>query len=480
MKASEKILLLGKLGIFMSCLGSSIIYAQNDDIVTGPNAAESSSSDSDSNNELSSRSPREKVSVNINNNVNNSDKPLIVDGQGIEEEEVGDQELEYLDTELSKQSNQIQLNQKKTTKYKKLQKTTEKLSNVTEKYVEEKKASEGVIKEYNLKIKCLMDEAGLDPDCEEQREALETANSAKNPNKDEVKTTQSALAAAPLAQAQVPSSTNTAPVQQQAAAPIIIQNMMPAATKEETKIESEKFEDDLYPSLDDSKMSSNLDVDNEVEQPKQASDKLKVIPFLAMTNYEGDGISGVKTDSQFGIKLESKNYGRFSLGVGFQRKSLVTNDVGGYSNTIYPSPYFGVYGSEGREVQLTATVFDIYGKFHLLQDSAFLPYFSAGIGYDMTELEYSNSQSYSYSLYNYGGESVSANYVSGFLGAGLDYLFNESVGANFELNFARGLNNLSEGSANQTYPDLMRLQELSRQFSESNTYTIQVGVAVFF
>lgn len=46
-------------------------------------------------------------------NVNNDAKPLIVDGEGVSEE-VTDPELEYLDSELKKQGQQIQLNSKKT------------------------------------------------------------------------------------------------------------------------------------------------------------------------------------------------------------------------------------------------------------------------------------------------------------------------------------------------------------------------------
>lgn len=61
----------------------------------------------------------------------------------------------------------MKLNKEKTRNYKKLSKTTEKLSNSTEDYIQEKKESEKIIKEYNKKIKCLLEENYGNPDCDE-------------------------------------------------------------------------------------------------------------------------------------------------------------------------------------------------------------------------------------------------------------------------------------------------------------------------
>ena len=83
--------------------------------------------------------------------------PINIEGYVKEQPRVTDSELEYISNELTKQKNEIHLNKAKTKKYKKLQRTTEKLADETETYLEEKAESQKVIDEYNKKIKCLLE-----------------------------------------------------------------------------------------------------------------------------------------------------------------------------------------------------------------------------------------------------------------------------------------------------------------------------------
>ncbi|MDA9793060.1 porin family protein [Bacteriovoracaceae bacterium] len=83
--------------------------------------------------------------------------PINIEGYVKAAPRVTDNELESISNELVKQKNEIQLNKAKTKKYQKLQRTTVKLADETETYLEEKNESQKVIEEYNKKIKCLLE-----------------------------------------------------------------------------------------------------------------------------------------------------------------------------------------------------------------------------------------------------------------------------------------------------------------------------------
>jgi formyltetrahydrofolate synthetase len=75
---------------------------------------------------------------NQNEGVLNSD-PIDINGYVKQAPQATDSELEYLKQELQKQQNEVIINKQKEKGYKELQKTTEKLVDATEDYLEEKK-----------------------------------------------------------------------------------------------------------------------------------------------------------------------------------------------------------------------------------------------------------------------------------------------------------------------------------------------------
>lgn len=77
-----------------------------------------------------------------------------VDGY-VKEQKVADQELVQLQSEIQKQKKEIVLNKEKAKKFQELSKSVEKLSETTEEYLEEKRAAQEQIAEYNTKVKCL-------------------------------------------------------------------------------------------------------------------------------------------------------------------------------------------------------------------------------------------------------------------------------------------------------------------------------------
>jgi hypothetical protein len=84
-------------------------------------------------------------------------EPINVDGY-VKEQKVEDPELVSIQAEIKKQKQEVVLNKKKAQSFKELSKSVEKLSETTEEYLEEKKAAQEEIANYNTKVKCLQSE----------------------------------------------------------------------------------------------------------------------------------------------------------------------------------------------------------------------------------------------------------------------------------------------------------------------------------
>jgi hypothetical protein len=410
--------------------------------------------------------------------VNNSGKPIQVTGNGkkqevseaddIEDTTDSDEEIKYLDSELNKQKSQIKINHKKVGKYKKLQKTTEKLSDVTEKYVEEKKASEASIKEYNLKIKCLLDENGSDPECIKFKEET---NLAEKKSKDQEV----------VMPASVPTPAPTAikdEVETKQAAPIIINNILP-----EQKIEqkTEQKADQLPASLGMPLDMSEEDYET-VKNESSATNagKMRFYPYMGLSTYQGSGLNNVQTDTHFGARFESKPYAnKFVMGLGVSYKQLRSQDVAGVISSVYIPGYTSPAFTP--EVEFRVTTLDLYGKFLFFGEEQFSPFISLGLNYNLSTLEYTqNYASYGYNT----GNSVSNNYMAGSIAGGVEYHFTETIGALVELEYGKsfGQNNATSTSPysyNSNY-GVQRLQQLAGQFADASILSLQAGILVLF
>ena len=118
----------------------------------------------------------------------NSD-PININGYVTQEPTATDAELENVKGELRKQKSAIIINKEKKKKYGELSRSTEKLADVTEEMIEERKESQNTIDRFNKKIDCLMAE-GFKEGCEEF---------VKKPVEDKVIVTQAApVVAAPV------------------------------------------------------------------------------------------------------------------------------------------------------------------------------------------------------------------------------------------------------------------------------------------
>lgn len=85
--------------------------------------------------------------------------PINVDGYMKTESVPTDHEIETIKAEIQKQKKEIVLNKEKSKGFRELSKSTEQLTEITSEYIEEKKAAQAEIAEYNFKVKCLQEES---------------------------------------------------------------------------------------------------------------------------------------------------------------------------------------------------------------------------------------------------------------------------------------------------------------------------------
>jgi outer membrane protein W len=191
----------------------------------------------------------------------------------------------------------------------------------------------------------------------------------------------------------------------------------------------------------------------------------------------------LESDLALGIKLESNISSRFAVGLGFKYTTMTTSDYG-VNNYNYG---FNSFGSQGREIEYSNVNIDIYTKFYMVKNSRFRPYVGAGLGYNRTTMEYTNSYDSNsnggFNNYNYsfGSEEVSTTSINMEAMLGSEVVFTENIGMVVEFNYARGLGgNVSTDNAsfsNQA-PDQARLEDLNAELQDANILSLYAGMLV--
>ena len=357
--------------------------------------------------------------------------PIDVDGY-LHEKQVTDGELEAIRNEHNKQKTSTVLNKEKSKEYDKLAGQTEKLLESQDAYIDSKIESQKTIKEFNRKsaenekrLKCLLEES-KSPDC---------AKWVKNRKQDEVVEDQVEVAqAAPVAQ----------PVPQVVVAPV------PAPS----------------------------------EPTWRPFEEIKLMPYVGATSYSGDA-EKLETEFAGGLNLESNIDERFSMGVGMNYSQFTTNDFGSgnsYNQPYYGTGYYGMYGSQGRDISFNNIGFNVYTKLFITRGERFRPYLGAGLGYNRLSLEYRDNAAYSFGSNNFGKEELTSSYATASFKAGSDIMITRRVGLNMEFQYTRGFGGGNKDNGVNPYnaPDQRRLQELADDIISSNALSIFGGVLVIF
>jgi hypothetical protein len=341
-------------------------------------------------------------------------------GSNVVEEVVMDKELQFINSELEKQQTEIKLNKEKTKGFKKLQRSTEKLAEVTEEYIEEKQDAQAQIERYNKKIDCLLKDATAEG-CEE----FIRGGLGERQTQDEVAVNQSALNKDLEAQA--------------------------------SQLEQEVATED---------------------EATDASGSLRFIPVVGAKSFNSDELS-LETQFAGGFKIESELNSRVNVGIGLQMVSmdsqLITNDLGGVYNSIYTT---------GRELGYTNYSLDFYGRYALSEGKRLTPYIGLGLSYNRSKLEYlDNNNNAVIGPVTYANESYINHFLSGNIALGADVNISKGFGLNLQLDYSRGLGSslTNESAINPTVnADQQRLIDISNEIIGANTLSVAMGLIVEF
>jgi opacity protein-like surface antigen len=360
----------------------------------------------------------------------NSD-PINVDGYLAEDRPVTDGELEQIRSELKKQKTGTQLNKEKAKDLNKLTNQTEKLLESQDEYIDKKIESTQAIKEFNQKyeenqkkLRCIMEESNS-PECDPYKKSYQKKKQARDEVAQEVNVAQ----AAPVV-----STTNIASA--------------PAGN---------------------------------------AFEVIKLLPYAGGTSYNGK-IEQLEAELAAGLRLESNVTSRFSMGIGFNFAQLKTNDFANNSPWMRQGTnYFGAFGAQGREIAFRTMGIDLYGKFFITQGERFRPYLGAGLGYNRSNMRYSENnpftQTWMGANQQFGNEEYRTSYATGTLMAGSEIMITRGFGLNIEAAYGTGLgNSLSSESAKNPFnsPDQRRLRDLGDEIINANALSIFAGAVIIF
>ena len=358
----------------------------------------------------------------------NSD-PINIDGYMTAAPVATDSELENVKGELRKQKSAIVINKEKKKKYNELSRSTEKLSDVTEEMIDERKESKETIDKFNKKIDCLMAE-GQKEGCEEY---------VKAPREDKIKLVQ----AAPVVEAE--------PIKQDTANDFGGQfKVLPYSGLTSLMSDNETLEAGSVLGLKvETNVSSRFSVGMGFKYTSLSTSD------FGSNNYMDRNYLPVYNDFyNSGREVEYKNlnfdiYSKYffvenskfrpyvGAGLGYNRSTLKYTNNSSASN----SNYGGGYGGCGM---------------------------------------YGNCNSYGYS---FGDEEVTSSSVNMELMIGSEILFTKSFGANLEINYTTALGgNLSSENGINAYkaPDQQRLEDLSKELDDAHVVSMFAGVLFNF
>ena len=218
----------------------------------------------------------------------------------------------------------------------------------------------------------------------------------------------------------------------------------------------------------------------------------RIAPYFGVGTIKGDGIN-FKTDSNFGITIESMPGDVFSLGAKINYSNL---------NFVAISKEFIPFDTTSKhKMKYDHFNISLIGKIFLLRDERntaeaiqLRPFVGAGLGYNQDHLKYRDT---SFAL-GYNGDkrpSLSSSYFSMSLILGTEIAFTESMGINIDFKLLRGLHNSFGGPRTSSSSsddseiqdettseerDQQRLEIINNAIQDANVMSLNIGVVFKF
>jgi len=220
-----------------------------------------------------------------------------------------------------------------------------------------------------------------------------------------------------------------------------------------------------------------------VEPVKEVKNS-KIIPQLGTSTIKGDRID-LESNLTIGVSAETMVMPQVAVGLALGYASLDLTDVandfvsGGYGS--YNTGYYGVYGS-GRKMSLGKFSVEANGKFFFTEESRIKPYAGLGVALNRSTLKYEDTTSYYTNGVNFGNEGISSTAFSAMAKLGAEFDFNNTVGLNLDLSYAKNLSSGISKSAQtvSTNPDQGRLENITKEIENGDVTSIQAGLVIKF
>jgi len=226
--------------------------------------------------------------------------------------------------------------------------------------------------------------------------------------------------------------------------------------------------------------------------------EITLTPSFGVQTIQGDKVD-YESKILFGLAMDSMVSPRFAVGVGFEYSTMEITDSrnfnsfnnnGSFYNSFFPYNGFNGFNGigfnnfnnfQGRELTYKRFTFEVNGKFYLVAKSRIRPYLGMGVGYNRVKLAYTDpSNNFLVAIDD--DQSVSSSYVSGQVLLGTRVVFNEVVGANVEIKYARplttGVTRKEVFFNNQL--DEARLESIEADIEESSFVSITAGLSITF
>ncbi|OUR95309.1 hypothetical protein A9Q84_15840 [Halobacteriovorax marinus] len=228
---------------------------------------------------------------------------------------------------------------------------------------------------------------------------------------------------------------------------------------------------------------------------KKKVKKNKVIPSFGLMAISGENGLDLESSTNFNLAMENQVHERISIGlsVGYT-KLAITDTANQYAGTNYTnyntfnnvSPYYNTgynntYG-QGREMGYSRLSLEVNSKVFISVENTIRPYVGLGLGYNRHDLGYEDNSEYNLGNVQLGNEEFSSSYVAGSVLVGSEVHFTETLGANIEFKYQKGLGdsfNTTSASTNSN-PDQVRLENVGSAIEKANNMSLNAGLLIKF
>ena len=226
-------------------------------------------------------------------------------------------------------------------------------------------------------------------------------------------------------------------------------------------------------------------IEVEKEAPKVAKNS-KVITSFGAASIKGSNID-FESKLNIALSLETNILPQVTVGLGIGYTALDITDL---NNTFINYGTIGSYNTnyynnfaQGRKMSSSKVNVEANGKFFLTVESKIKPFVGAGLTINRSSLKYDDGgNGYTSNGVNYGSEGYSSTTVGGLAKLGAEIDFNESVGANVDISYAKTISSgiASNSDTTNSNPDQARLQNITKSMEDSDITAIQAGIVIKF